>query len=149
MTLQFYSELLKITSFSCGGYRLINAFSSPISSVLAEFPDKYLATGKLDLTKNPIKLFLGNASEPAEFPKALPRLKELSRQAPFGKGDETITDTNVRRVLETDHCMIEWNMQPLLLEIAQQLSLPATLSGSFYKLLYYQKKDFFLEHYDR
>lgn len=130
-------------------FTLIAAFSSPISSILSKFPDKYLATGKLDQVQSPVRVFLGNSSDPAKFPEELPRLRELSMQAPVGKGDKTTIDTNVRKVLQTDQCKIEWNVKPALEEIARQLSLPLhSLTASFYKLLYYTKDDFFLDHYD-
>ncbi len=119
-----------------------------LSHIFTHIPDEFLYCGQLPPTNLPRVFFVGSDAA-AAFPSDLPQLAALSRQAPFGKGLETIVDTDVRRVLETDQCRIEWDISPTLANVAEKFSLPATLNATFYKLLYYRDGDFFLTHYDR
>lgn len=83
-------------------------------------------------------------------------LKKRARQAPYGKGTQTLVDTNVRRVWEIDAEQVslanpEW---PHLLERAVQtvqseLGLEKQkLEAHLYKLLLYEPGSFFLAHRD-
>ncbi len=78
------------------------------------------------------------------------------RQAPYGKGTQTLVDTDVRRVWEMDPARFEltnpkWELliKSVLHEVQQQLGLEERkLSAHLYKLLIYEKGSFFLPHRD-
>ncbi len=120
--------------------------AAQLSDIFMRLPDEFLLCGHLN---NVPEVFLEGSDRAARFPADLPALMQLSRQAPFGRGSETVVDTKVRRVLETDQCRITCGISVVLAEVAMKFSLPHTLTASFYKLLYYREGDFFLTHYDR
>ena len=78
------------------------------------------------------------------------------RQAPYGKGTQTLVDTDVRRVWEMDPAHFEltnpkWEalIESILGEVKQHLGLEeCKLSAHLYKLLLYEKGSFFLSHRD-
>ena len=78
------------------------------------------------------------------------------RQAPYGKGTQTLVDTDVRRVWEMDPARLEltnpkWEalIESILGEVKQHLGLEeCKLSAHLYKLLLYEKGSFFLSHRD-
>ena len=78
------------------------------------------------------------------------------RQAPYGKGEQTLVDTDVRRVWEMDPAHFElinpkWEalIESILEEVQQRLGLAeCKLSAHLYKLLLYEKGSFFLPHRD-
>jgi hypothetical protein len=86
----------------------------------------------------------------------VPELKRHGRQAPYGKGEETIVDTRVRRVwqLEPDQFSLtnrDW--QPYLSATVQtvqrELGLEQQkLESHLYNLLLYEPGSFFLTHRD-
>jgi hypothetical protein len=84
------------------------------------------------------------------------RLIKNCRQAPYGKGTETIVDTTVRNVWELDPVNFslknpKWEavIESILREIEARLGLPEkSLVAHVYKLLVYEKGSFFLPHRD-
>ena len=78
------------------------------------------------------------------------------RQAPYGKGTQTLVDTDVRRVWELDPAHFEltnpkWEalIESILEEVQQRLGIEERkLSAHLYKLLLYEKGSFFLPHRD-
>ncbi|MDD9981097.1 MAG: 2OG-Fe(II) oxygenase [Gammaproteobacteria bacterium] len=78
------------------------------------------------------------------------------RQAPYGKGTQTLVDTDVRRVWEMDPAHFELTnpkwvalIESILGEVQQHLGLEeCKLSAHLYKLLLYEKGSFFLSHRD-
>ncbi len=78
------------------------------------------------------------------------------RQAPYGKGTQTLVDTDVRRVWEMDPAHFEltnpkWGalIKSILMEVQQSLGIEeCKLSAHLYKLLVYEKGSFFLPHRD-
>ena len=78
------------------------------------------------------------------------------RQAPYGKGTQTLVDTDVRRVWEMDPEQFEltnpkWEalIESIIDEVKQRLGLrERKLSAHLYKLLLYEKGSFFLPHRD-
>src|SRR4051794_38360073 len=120
--------------------------SLPLSNLFRGINDEFLIKGKSPTSS--IRVFL-DGDLPASFPTDLSRLESLCQQAPFGRGSDTVLDTDVRRVFETDRCRVEAPVGEILAEVARRFSLPEAISAQFYKLLYYRKGDFFLEHVDR
>lgn len=84
------------------------------------------------------------------------RLIKVCKQAPYGKGTETIVDTKVRKVWELDPQYFslknpKWEtmIESILREIENRLGLPnKTLAAHLYKLLVYEQGGFFLPHRD-
>ena len=78
------------------------------------------------------------------------------RQAPYGKGTQTLVDTDVRRVWEMAPAHFEltnpkWEalIESILEEVQQHLGLEeCKLAAHLYKLLLYEKGSFFLPHRD-
>jgi hypothetical protein len=65
-------------------------------------PGTFCASGQLPPTLPGLKVVeLGPVDSPLEKRQAA-ALKKVARQAPYGKGTETLVDTNVRRVWEID-----------------------------------------------
>lgn len=82
-------------------------------------------------------------------------LIELADQAPYGRGEETIVDTDVRRVwqLEPDLFRLEnpnWNsfIEELAKSVKTEFGLRRKVTASLYKMLVYEKGSFFAPHRD-
>ncbi len=96
----------------------------------------------------PVRLPLGTAQAR--------KLIELAHQAPYGKGTETVVDTNVRRVWELDPGQFQltnpkWDhlVAAILQDVQQALGLEdRKLAAHLYKLLVYEEGSFFLPHRD-
>lgn len=81
---------------------------------------------------------------------------KVAHKAPFGKGSETILDTNVRSAWEINAEQLsfknpEWEklMDEILEKVKKGLGIEKqSISASLYKLLIYEKGDFFLPHKD-
>jgi hypothetical protein len=83
-------------------------------------------------------------------------LKKHCEQAPYGKGEETLVDTNVRRVwqLKPERFSLtnpEWEgfLEQTMKKVQQDLGLEGQqLEAHLYDLLLYEKGSFFLPHRD-
>ncbi len=94
------------------------------------------------------------------FPVSPVQIKDIikvARKAPFGKGSQTVTDVNVRSAWEIDASCLSFrgeDWEPMLADVLTQvqegLGLHAlqNVQASLYKLLVYEKGDFFLSHKD-
>jgi hypothetical protein len=76
-----------------------------------------------------------------------------ARQAPYGKGSDTIVDTAVRNTRELDPTQftIAWSGWPSYLEkicnvVAQQMGISTTVHADIYKMLLYEKGAMFRAH---
>ena len=70
-------------------------------------------------------------------------------QAPVGRGTETVVDTSVRRVMESERIAVQWPGLPAALEQVQLELCPwLDLEAKLYKVLVYRKGDFFTWHLD-
>lgn len=98
---------------------------------------------------------VGSIALPLEKRQAA-SLKKKARQAPYGKGTQTLVDTNVRRVWEIDADQVslanpEWPnvLQSAVLAVRADLGLEdQKLDAHLYKLLLYEPGSFFLSHRD-
>ena len=83
-------------------------------------------------------------------------LIKIAHKAPFGKGSETILDTNVRSAWEIDASQIEFNnpkwqilLHGILKETKKTLGIESNaIRANLYKMLIYEEGDFFLPHKD-
>ncbi|KAI1470027.1 uncharacterized protein F4812DRAFT_457425 [Daldinia caldariorum] len=89
-----------------------------------------------------------------DMPRDAETIRSASRQAPFGKGDETVVDTSVRNTWELDHTQFTfanpaWKayVASLLDEAARSLAM-SEVKAEPYKLLLYEEGSFFKRHKD-
>ncbi len=83
-------------------------------------------------------------------------LIQAAHKAPFGKGTETIWDDTVRSAWEIDADKLTFNgqrwgdlIEKILQEIKPELGIEDySISAQLYKMLIYEKGDFFLRHKD-
>jgi hypothetical protein len=95
---------------------------------------------------------------PVKFPVTPARarkLVELGQPARFGRGEETLTDPDVRDTWEIPKHLVraEWDggaLQDILATAKDELGLPhaATLTADLHSFLVYQPNQFFLAHQD-
>ena len=83
------------------------------------------------------------------------KLAGLGRPARFGRGEETLTDTDVRDTWEIPKHLVraEWNdatLKDILATVKEELGLPnaAELTADLHSLLVYEQNQHFLAHQD-
>ncbi len=83
------------------------------------------------------------------------RLIAQAEQAPYGRGEETILDTNVRRVWQLDPSQFalenrEWDahVAAIVDAVRQDFGIAQKVKPELYKLLVYEKGSFFAPHRD-
>jgi len=89
-------------------------------------------------------------------PNGVKEIIKKAKKAPFGKGSKTVTDTTVRSAWEIDASMLSFHNEewlPFFKEILETVKKGLSLEhyeieASLYKLLIYEKGDFFLPHKD-
>ncbi|MEJ7766838.1 MAG: hypothetical protein WKF89_03440 [Chitinophagaceae bacterium] len=93
------------------------------------------------------------------FPVIASQVKELiarSHKAPFGKGSETVLDATVRSAWEIDAGEINFHnsgwkniIEEIIVKVKTDLGIQGyPVTANLYKLLIYEKGDFFLAHKD-
>ena len=88
-------------------------------------------------------------------PRDAETIKSVCRQAPFGRGEETVVDTSVRNTWELDASQFKlanpgWDdflQNTLLKSVTEKLGLPG-VKADLYKLLLYEPGSFFKPHKD-
>ena len=83
-------------------------------------------------------------------------IKKITHQAPFGKGRQTIIDTSVRSALELDNDQFslnnpEWKnlINRIINQVQEELDITdQQVVANVYKILLYEKGDFFIRHRD-
>ncbi|EQC25455.1 hypothetical protein SDRG_16674, partial [Saprolegnia diclina VS20] len=87
-------------------------------------------------------------------PEQAVTLKAACSISPFGRGHDTVIDTNVRRSVEAPadkvHLSPAWTaaVNQLAIDACEKLGLSFAVDAHLYKLLLYEAGDFFLEHQD-
>lgn len=98
---------------------------------------------------------IGEISIPIS-PAQINEIIKISKKAPFGKGSRTVTDSTVRSAWELDAALLsfqneDWKdfMDEIVENVKTGLGLEKNeIRISLYKLLIYEKGDFFLSHKD-
>ncbi|KAM0558470.1 hypothetical protein ACHAPJ_004660 [Fusarium lateritium] len=97
---------------------------------------------------------IGEISLPLGEPHAR-QIITKARQAPYGKGSDTIVDTSVRNTWELNPTQftIGWSGWPSCLKqicdtVAQQMGISTTIHAELYKMLLYEKGAMFKAHTD-
>ena len=83
------------------------------------------------------------------------QLVTVAERAPYGKGEETLVDTDVRRTWQIGADKIRiggkyWqkNLQEIVAQAASKLGVTGTVTAELYKLLVYDTGSFFIRHRD-
>lgn len=119
-------------------------------------PGSFCTGGSLPLVLPGLEI---NEVGPIGLPLSTAQAKALIKrcaQAPFGKGEETLVDTNVRRVwqLDPDEFTLanpDWQafVDKITKDVQRDLGLEnQNLKSQLYKLLVYEKGSFFVSHRD-
>ncbi len=119
-------------------------------------PGTFCTSGDIPLTMPGLEVDqLGTVALPLDKTQAR-KLIQLCHQAPYGKGTETLVDTDVRRVWELDPDSFQltnpkWDalIADIVGRVQTELGLQRRkLSAHLYKLLLYEEGSFFLPHRD-
>ena len=84
-----------------------------------------------------------------------PSLIAVADQAPYGRGEETILDTKIRRVWQIGAEGLSfknpaWDgfLEAIVGDVQRELGLSSKIRGQLYKLLIYDQGSFFVPHRD-
>ncbi len=134
---------------------------SSITTELAELlstvqrPGDFYTTGK-------IEFFAPHLEVEGVGPIALPllpvqaeQLVAVAEEAPYGRGEETLVDTEVRRTWQIDASRIRiegrsWaqTLEAIVAQVATGLGVTGKVVAELYKLLVYDQGSFFVSHRD-
>jgi predicted 2-oxoglutarate/Fe(II)-dependent dioxygenase YbiX len=89
------------------------------------------------------------------LPAQAERLVAIAEAAPYGRGEETVVDREVRRTWQVDSARVriagrhwEKTLGDLVADVALGLGVSGPLAADFYKLLIYDAGGFFVDHRD-
>jgi hypothetical protein len=89
------------------------------------------------------------------LPVQAEQLIATAERAPYGRGEDTLTDTKVRRTWQIGSERVRiggrhWpgTLQTILLRAAEGLGVSGPVDAEFYKLLVYDQGSFFVQHRD-
>jgi hypothetical protein len=89
------------------------------------------------------------------LPEQAERLVAIAEAAPYGRGEETVVDRDVRRTWQIDSgkvriggCNWEKTLAELVAAAARGLGVDEPVAADFYKLLLYDAGSFFVDHRD-
>jgi len=118
-------------------------------------PGNFYVTGTLELFPPCLEVDqVGRISLPL-LPTQAEQLIEVAERAPYGKGHETLVDTDVRRTwqINADKVKISgkyWqkNLADIVSQVKSGLGVDCDISAELYKLLVYDTGSFFVPHRD-
>ncbi|MCC8957618.1 2OG-Fe(II) oxygenase [Bradyrhizobium sp. Pear77] len=89
------------------------------------------------------------------LPVQAEQLVAIAETAPFGRGEETVVDREVRRTWQVDSAKVQiagrhWDktLAGLVADMARRLGVGEPVAADFYKLLVYDTGSFFVDHRD-
>jgi hypothetical protein len=89
------------------------------------------------------------------LPAQAERLVAIATAAPYGRGEETVVDRDVRKTWQVDSVKVriggrhwEKTLGELVADVALGLGVSGPLAADFYKLLVYDAGSFFVDHRD-
>jgi predicted 2-oxoglutarate/Fe(II)-dependent dioxygenase YbiX len=128
-----------------------------LAEILSEVnrPGDYFAAGRVESASPRLEVEgVGPIALPLLMAQAR-QLIEAATRAPYGRGSDTVVDTNVRRTwqIEADRVRIDgkhWSnsLDGIVARAAEGLGLTEPVTAEFYKLLIYDKGSFFVSHRD-
>ena len=135
----------------------MSSIPQELAALLAQVrrPGDFYATGTVDI--HPPRLEVEGVG-----PIALPLLPSQAEQvitvaerAPYGRGTETLVDTDVRRTWQVGAEQVQisgrmWaqDLSTMVAEAAAGLGVSGSVEAEFYKLLVYDTGSFFVRHRD-
>src|SRR3984893_328084 len=128
-----------------------------LAGILSEVnrPGDYFVAGRVEAASPRLEVEgVGPIALPLLMAQARQLIKAATR-APYGRGSDTVVDTNVRRTwrIEADRVRIggkHWSnsLDGIVARAAEGLGLPEPVTAEFYKLLVYDEGSFFVSHRD-
>jgi len=89
------------------------------------------------------------------LPVQAAQIQEVAEHAPYGRGSETLVDTDVRRTWQVDAARVrlggrhwEQELARILKQATEGLGVSGRVRAELYKLLIYDKGSFFVTHRD-
>jgi predicted 2-oxoglutarate/Fe(II)-dependent dioxygenase YbiX len=118
-------------------------------------PGDFYASGRAELPLPRIEVVgIGTIALPV-LPAQAKALIEAASRAPYGRGAETVVDTNVRRTWQIDADRVHiggkhWaeTLAAIVARVAEGLGVGDAVSAELYKLLIYDEGSFFVGHRD-
>ncbi|MCX7099010.1 MAG: 2OG-Fe(II) oxygenase [Methylococcales bacterium] len=118
-------------------------------------PGDFYATGSLDIFLPQLEVAgVGRIALPL-LPTQAERLLTVAEQAPYGRGQETLVDTDVRRTWQIDARQVSlkgkhWpdNLHTIVRRCAEGLGVSGEVQAELYKMLVYDAGSFFVSHRD-
>jgi predicted 2-oxoglutarate/Fe(II)-dependent dioxygenase YbiX len=121
----------------------------------AQSPGDFYATGRLDM--HPFRLEVDGVGQIALplLPVQAEQLIAVAEQAPYGRGGETLVDTDVRRTWQADAARVhiggkrwEEDLGQIVQQTTNGLGVAGRVEAELYKLLIYDAGSFFVPHRD-
>ncbi len=120
-----------------------------------ESPGDYYANGKLDIFLPQLEVDgVGRIALPL-LPVQMQQLVATAERAPFGKGTQTLVNTEIRRTWQIDADRVKiggkhWpdNLGTIVKHCATGLGVSGEIHAELYKLLVYDTGSFFVSHRD-
>jgi predicted 2-oxoglutarate/Fe(II)-dependent dioxygenase YbiX len=118
-------------------------------------PGDFYASGSMDVFLPQLEVAgIGRIALPL-LPVQAEQLVAIAEQAPYGRGQETLVDTNVRRTWQIDAQQVtlkgkHWpeNLSTIVSRCAEGLGVSGEVQAELYKLLVYDAGGFFVNHRD-
>jgi hypothetical protein len=134
------------------------AFNQKILSTLSQLKSSgsYMAAGSRDFILPGLAIMGADELSFPLKPIQIQDLIKIAHKAPFGKGSQTVLDSNVRSAWEIDADQIKFNnpkwqtfLEGILAETKAALGIEGQdIRANLYKMLIYEAGDFFLAHKD-
>ena len=135
----------------------MSSINIKLAEILAtvQRPGNFYATGTLEFHAPQLEVDgVGPIALPL-LPVQAEQLIGVAERAPYGRGEDTILDTNVRRTwqISPEHVQIggrNWpqTLADIIQHCAQELGVSDPVIAEFYKLLVYDEGSFFIRHRD-
>jgi predicted 2-oxoglutarate/Fe(II)-dependent dioxygenase YbiX len=135
----------------------MSSITADLASALSSIrrPGEFAISGRTDLFAPKLDVEgVGRIALPL-LPVQAEELTALAERAPFGRGQETLVDTDIRRTwqLAADQVQIggkHWQqtLDHILDKVADGLGVTDPIEAEFYKLLIYDEGSFFVSHRD-
>ncbi len=135
----------------------MSSISNQLFNILqhVEQPGDFYATGQLEIFPPRLEVEgVGQIALPL-LPIQAEQLVTIAEHAPYGRGLETLVDTEVRRTWQIDAKRVtlsgkHWqkNLDQIVSRAAQGLGVSGDVSAELYKLLVYDAGSFFISHRD-
>ena len=128
-------------------------FAEILSAV--ERPGDFYVTGTMEIFTPQLEVEgVGPVALPL-LPVQAKQLIAVADQAPYGRGEQTLVDTNVRRTWQIDANRVriagrhwEGTLEAIVARAAEGLGVTAPVVAELYKLLVYDQGSFFVSHRD-